>query len=179
MVGLVGCVWVATASAAITFRNVVTGEELSIADALPDGRNTPAAKKFLQTGTNSYNESPAALKKGEQLFLTGCSGCHGHLGEGKIGPALNDASWNYPQNGESDVGLFETIYGGAQRQMGPQASLMTIDKILLTMAWVRHLYTGPADDASWLTAAQKKKFKPYKPPPHPQTDDGVAAVPSQ
>jgi cytochrome c-L len=152
----------ATALAAIQFRSVVTGDELSLENALPEGRNTRAAKKFLETGENLYNENPAALKKGKQLFLTACSGCHGHLAEGKIGPALNDSNWNYPQIGESDVGLFETIYGGAQRQMGPQASLMTIDQILLTMAWVRHLYTGPADDASWLNDKQKKKFKPYK-----------------
>ncbi len=155
---------VATAYAQVQFRSVVTGEELSMDDALPEGRDTPAAKKFLETGVNSYNENPAALKKGEELFLTGCSGCHGHLAEGKIGPALNRNNWNYPQNGESDTGLFETIYGGAQRQMGPQSSLMTVDQILLTMAWVRHLYAGDASDAVWLDDAQRARFKPYKPP---------------
>jgi cytochrome c-L len=29
------------------------------------------------------------------------------------------------------------------------------------MAWVRHLYTGPTDEAEWLTPEQKQGFKPH------------------
>jgi cytochrome c-L len=29
------------------------------------------------------------------------------------------------------------------------------------MAWIRHLYTGPVEDAPWLTPEQVKAYKPY------------------
>jgi hypothetical protein len=34
--------------------------------------------------------------------------CHGHIGEGKIGPGLADNYWTYPQN-TTDAGLFSTV----------------------------------------------------------------------
>ncbi len=64
----------------------------------------------------------ACLPKGEEVYLTSCSGCHGHVGEGKVGPGLNDAYWTYPKN-KTDKGLFETIFGGAQGMMGPHNDL--------------------------------------------------------
>lgn len=154
----VGGAW--GAHAALTFNNTVTGEVLNLGDALEEGRDTEAVKKFLETGTNPYNENPACLPKGEEIFLTACSGCHGHLGEGKLGPGLNDDYWTYPKN-ETDKGLFETIYGGAQGQMGPQYSALTLDEMLLAMAWTRHLYKGDPKKAKWLTQEQRKAFKPY------------------
>ncbi len=36
--------------------------------------------------------------------------------------------------------------------------------MLLIMAWIRHIYTGPAADADWLTPEQKKAYTPYKAP---------------
>ena len=89
---------------------------------LPEGRDTEAVKRFLETGVNAYNEVKACLPKGEEIYLTSCSGCHGHLGEGKVGPGLNDAYWTYPKN-KTDKGLFETIFGGAQGMMGPHNDL--------------------------------------------------------
>ena len=109
---------------------------------------------------NPYNEDASCLKKGEQLFLSACSGCHGHLAEGKIGPGLNDAYWTYPKNA-TDEGLFETIYGGAQASMGPQYRNLTLDEMLKVMAWIRHLYKEAPEKATWLTDAQRKSFKPY------------------
>ncbi len=143
-----------------TFRHTVTGEVLDMEYALEEGRDTPAVKTFMETGTNPYNEVKSCLPAGEEMFLTACSGCHGHLGEGKIGPGLNDDYWTYPKN-ETDKGLFETIYGGAQGQMGPHYGHMTLDEMLLTMAWIRHLYVGPTDNAPWLTPEQKADFTPY------------------
>ncbi|PRD41276.1 cytochrome c(L), periplasmic [Phyllobacterium phragmitis] len=148
------------ARAALTFNNTVTGEVLNLDDAVEEGRDTAAVKTFLDSGINSYNENPACLPKGEEIFLTACSGCHGHLGEGKIGPGLNDDYWTYPKN-ETDKGLFETIYGGAQGQMGPQYSVLPLDEMLLAMAWTRHLYKGDPKKAKWLTEEQRKVFKPY------------------
>ncbi len=144
----------------LDLRNTVTGEVLDLSNARPDGRDTPAVKSFFQTGKNPYLEDLSCLGKAESLFLTACSGCHGQIGEGKIGPGLNDNYWTYPKN-ETDQGIFETVFGGARAQMGPHYGDLTLDDMLLVTAWVRHLYTGPVEDAKWLDAAQKKKYKPY------------------
>jgi len=148
------------ASAQMTFRNVVSGNLIDLTQGREEERDTPAVKAFMQTGTNPYNENKDALVKGEDLFNTACSACHGHLGEGKVGPALNTGHWDYPQI-ESDQGLFETIFDGASRQMGPWNEMLTQDEILHVMAWVRHLYTGDPKNAFWLTEEQRAAFKPY------------------
>ena len=150
-----------SAFAQLDLHNVVTGSPIKLDEAKPEGRDTPAVKEFLQTGQNPYNENQQVLPRGKEIFATACAGCHGHLGEGKIGPALNNGRFHYPEN-ESDKGLFSTIYGGADRQMGPQNEILTLDEMLAVMAWIRHMYTGTGDNAAWLTAEQKKSFKPYK-----------------
>jgi len=144
-----------------TFNNVITGEALNLEDAGPDGKDTEAFKTFVQSGKNIYNENADCLAKGEQNYLAMCSGCHGQKAEGKLGPGLNDTHWTYPQ-AKADKGLFEVIYGGAQGMMGPMHGSMNVDEMLLTMAWVRHLYKDKPEDAGeWLTADIKDKFKPY------------------
>ena len=64
------------------FRNTISGEDLKVLEtAAPEGRDTEAVKRFLETGVNAYNEVKACLPKGEEVYLTSCSGCHGHVGE--------------------------------------------------------------------------------------------------
>lgn len=152
----------AAAHAAITLRHTVTGRTLNLGEALPQDRNTEGMKKFLETGANPYANHPACLLKGKDLFSENCSGCHGAVGEGGMGPSLNDGGWRYPANA-TDAGLFSTIYGGAQGAMEPKSGVLTLDEILHVMAWVRHLYQGPVDKARWLNADQAKAYKPYKP----------------
>jgi cytochrome c-L len=151
------------------FRNTVTGDVLDLETAPKEGRDTEAVKKFLETGHNPYIEDQTCLPAGEEIFLTACSGCHGHLAEGKVGPGLNDNYWTYPKN-MTDKGMFETIFGGAQGMMGPHNDLQ-LNEILLVMSWIRHLYTGPVADAPWLTPEQAKTFKPYKPPANADEGD--------
>ncbi|GJD74071.1 cytochrome c(L), periplasmic [Methylobacterium goesingense] len=143
------------------FRNTVTGEQLNVAEGKEGGRDTPAVKQFFQSGNNAYIDDKSCLRNGESLFATSCSGCHGHLAEGKLGPGLNDNYWTYPANTE-DTGLFATIFGGANGMMGPHNENLTPDEMLQVIAWIRHLYTGPVKDAVWLTDAQKKNYTPYK-----------------
>jgi cytochrome c-L len=143
------------------FRNTVTGEQLDVSQGKEGGRDTPAVKEFFQTGKNLYIDDKSCLRNGESLFATSCSGCHGHLAEGKLGPGLNDNYWTYPSNTE-DTGLFATIFGGANGMMGPHNENLTPDEMLQTIAWIRHLYTGPVKDAVWLSADQKKTYTPYK-----------------
>lgn len=142
------------------FRNTITGEQLDL--NIAPKVDTPAVKQFLETGKNPYNELAACLPRGEYLFLSSCSGCHGHVAEGKVGPGLNDSYWTYPKN-KTDKGIFETVYGGAQGMMGPHSD-KSINELLLILAWIRHLYTGPADTAKWLTKEQRATFTPYKQP---------------
>ena len=145
----------------IVFRNTVTGEQLDVSQGKEGGRDTPAVKEFFQTGKNIYIDDKSCLRNGESLFATSCSGCHGHLAEGKLGPGLNDNYWTYPSN-TTDAGLFSTIFGGANGMMGPHNENLTPDEMLQTIAWIRHLYTGPVKDAVWLNAEQKKNYTPYK-----------------
>lgn len=159
-----------SALAAEVFRNTITGEELKVEEA--EGRDTPAAKRFLEDGTNLYIENKGCLPKGEEVYLTACSGCHGHVGEGKLGPGLADNYWTYPKN-TTDKGLFETIYGGAQGMMGPHSDL-GVDETLKLIAWIRHIYTGDAAEVEWLNDEQKKAFKPYKPSHAPESAEAQA-----
>jgi cytochrome c-L len=144
------------------FRNTVTGDILDLQTAPKEGRDTEGVKRFMETGVDPYVGVEACLLKGEQSYLSSCSGCHGHVGEGKVGPGLNDNYWTYEKN-KTDKGLFETIFGGARSMMGPHNDL-PIDETLQIMAWIRHIYTGPAEDAAWLTPVQKKEYTPYKAP---------------
>lgn len=172
VVGICGLVaGLGSVAAEQVFRNTITGEVLDLSVSPPEGRDTPAVKKFLETGVNPYNEVKACLPEGEEAYLVSCSGCHGHLAEGKVGPGLNDAYWTYTKN-KTDKGLFETAFGGAQGMMGPHGQHIQMDELLKLMAWIRHLYTGDVNDAEWLTDEQKKEFKPYVDPGH--GEDGEA-----
>ncbi|MFC7054131.1 cytochrome c(L), periplasmic [Hansschlegelia quercus] len=159
------------AYADITLNNTITGEPLNLDDAPPDGRDVAGFKEFMQTGKNPYVGNKDCLAKGEELFNGACSGCHGHLAEGKIGPGLNDAYWTYPGNA-TDKGMFETVFGGASGQMGPMYNSVNVDEMLITMAWVRHLYKDDPSKAEWLEADARKALKPYdgSKPPAPGPD---------
>lgn len=142
----------------MTLRHTITGESLDLSFAKP-GPETPAVKEFLATGTNVYRWNKEAIAQGGEHFLTACSGCHGHEAEGKVGPALRDDYWTYPKNGKTDKGLFESIFGGAQAMMGPQYKQLTIDEMLQVVAWIRAVYVGPAENADWMSAEEKRDWK--------------------
>ena len=137
-----------TAAAEITFRNAITGQPLDMSFAKKGG-DTPAFKQFSETGRNPYNGDKDAVQKGHDLFMTACSGCHGHNAEGKLGPGLADDYWTYPANA-TDQGLFEVLFGGANGMMGPQYVNLNTDEMLLIMSWIRDIYTGDPQKAKWL-----------------------------
>lgn len=146
------------AQSQLMFRNTVTGDVLDLSFG-KKGEKTEAVEHFLNTGENHYNTDEDAIKAGESLFASACSGCHGHLAEGKLGPALGDDYYTYPKNA-NDKGLFETIYGGARSMMGPQYNNLSKDEILQIMAWVRSIYWGSTEKADWLTEEEKETFQP-------------------
>ncbi|RFC63517.1 cytochrome c(L), periplasmic [Fulvimarina endophytica] len=164
---IVSAVIVPTVSAvgAIQFYHTVEGTPLDLSYAPDEGKDTEAVKHFLDTGENIYTGDEAIFPEGESLYLTACSGCHGHYAEGKLGPGLNDDYWTYTKN-ETDKGLFETIYGGASGMMGPQYSNLNLDEMLKVVAWIRHLYQGDPKKAKWLTPEQRETFKPFDPKAH-------------
>ncbi|PKO93017.1 MAG: cytochrome c(L), periplasmic [Betaproteobacteria bacterium HGW-Betaproteobacteria-1] len=130
----------------LDFRGTISGDVLDLNDG--KGPDTEAVQEFLRTGKNPYNDNPEVIKNGYTIFSTACSGCHGHLAEGKLGPALADDYWTYPGN-ILDKGLFETIYGGGQGMMGPQRGLISKDEILQVMSWLRSIYEGDPKKAKW------------------------------
>lgn len=144
---LAGLSLASAAQADMTLRHAVTGETLDLSFAKKGPEE--AFKKFLQTGKNPYNGDKDAIDKGHSLYLTGCSGCHGHEAEGKLGPGLADDYWTYPR-ALTDVGLFEILFGGAQGMMGPQYTAMSNDDLLKIMSWIRSLYKGDPAKAEWL-----------------------------
>lgn len=149
------------ANAQQTFQNTITGETLDVLGIAPkEGRDTPAVKKFFETGVDPYVEVPGCLPKGEEIYLESCSGCHGHIGEGKVGPGLNDSYWTYPKNA-TDKGIFETVFGGANGMMGPHGQDLELDDLLKLIAWIRHMQKDDVKDAPWLSAEQKKTYKPF------------------
>jgi cytochrome c-L len=136
------------ASAEITLRNALTGETLDMSFAKKGG-DTDAFKQFMKDGKNPYNGNKEVIEKGKSLYMTGCSGCHGHEAEGKLGPGLADDYWTYPRNA-TDHGLFETLFGGANGMMGPQYVNFNTDEMLQIMAFIRSIYTGDPKKAEWL-----------------------------
>lgn len=160
ILGLAALLAAGAAAATLNFTNTITGQPLDLSDAAPEGRDTRAVKHFVQTGENLYNEHAQCLPEGRELYLSACSGCHGQVAEGKLGPGLNDSYWTYPKNA-TDQGLFETLFGGASGQMGPMYGALNLNEMLLAMAWVRHLYKEDPKGAGWLTAEQRARFKPY------------------
>ena len=132
------------AQAELEFRSTISGDLLDFSGL--DEVETPAVKEFKNTGVNPYNEDEEMIRAGGVVYSTACSGCHGHVAEGKLGPALSDDYWTYPKN-ETDKGLFETIYGGAQGMMGPQRGLLSQDEILQIMSWLRALDPQSAEAA--------------------------------
>jgi cytochrome c-L len=141
-------VTVQSAHADLTLHNAITGEVLDLSFAKKGG-NTEQFKQFMQTGKNPYNGKKEAVEKGKSLYMTGCSGCHGHEAEGKLGPGLADDYWTYPLN-ETDKGLFELLFGGANGMMGPQYVNFSNDDLLHIMSFIRDIYTGDPKKAKWL-----------------------------
>lgn len=134
------------AAQAPRFYNLIEGTPLDFSGLKES--ESDAVVTFKKNGRNPYNTDTAAIAKGESLFATACSGCHGHHAEGKLGPGLADDYWTYPAN-NTDPGLFSSVFGGLSGQMGPQKGRMTQDEILLVMAWVRSVYKGDPVKAAW------------------------------
>lgn len=79
---------------------------------------------------------PFALS-GKEIFGDICTQCHGTIGEGGIGPALNTTAY---QEGVTDGELFETISLGHEASaMVPWGEILTSDQIQELVRYIRTL----------------------------------------
>jgi putative heme-binding domain-containing protein len=101
--------------------------------AQQDGRRSSAAAEPVEGA--QYIGNPAAIERGQTLFVTVCSGCHGVHGDGGRGPRLIDAS-NTRRASNSD--LFSWIQKGIPGTDMPPVALPD-EQIWELAAFVRNL----------------------------------------
>jgi cytochrome c-L len=100
---------------------------------------TPAVKKFKETGDNGYRGGADAIAEGKTLYTDNCIICHGEDGTGRMGPTLVGKDLVYKQ-ALSDPGMFSIIYGGASGAMQSfHRRGMKQDDMLKIIAYVRTL----------------------------------------
>ena len=105
----------------------------------PGEVETPAVKKFKETGDNDYHGNADAIADGKKLYVSNCVVCHGADGTGKMGPTLIGKDVVYKQV-LTDPGMFSIIYGGASGAMQSfHRRGMKQDEMLRIVAYVRTL----------------------------------------
>jgi len=88
-----------------------------------------------------------AAVSGEQIFADVCSQCHGPDGEGVVGPALRDPSF---QAANSDQQIFDTInLGHPATAMIGWGEILTADQIQQLVLYLRQLGGTPASAPSF------------------------------
>jgi cytochrome c-L len=105
----------------------------------PGEMETPALKKFKESGINVYRNDKSAVQSGKALYEQWCQSCHNSDASGKIGPPLVGGNYTYPQTA-TDVGMFSIIYAGASGAMQPFSKRdLTQDDMLKIIAYIRSL----------------------------------------
>lgn len=121
----------------IQFKHIAFDTPLDVKPR-PDEKITPAVQQFYETGKDPYVGNPQALAEGKKLYDQWCAGCHMPDGSGGMGASLIAEKPTYPRN-STDVGLFETIYGGALGAMQPFNDRLTQDEMLKIIAYIHEL----------------------------------------
>jgi cytochrome c-L len=120
------------------FKSALDGSPLEI-KRQPGEVETPALKKFLETGVNDYRNDPDAIAQGKRLYTMTCAVCHGPDGTGRMGPTLVGKDLVYKQ-ALSDPGMFSIIYAGASGAMQSFAKRgMKLEDMMKVIAYVRTL----------------------------------------
>jgi cytochrome c-L len=120
------------------FKNPLDNSPLTF-ELQPGEVETPAVKKFKETGDNDYRGNADAIADGKKLYVSNCIVCHGADGTGKMGPTLVGKDVVYKQV-LTDPGMFSIIYGGASGAMQSfHRRGMKQDEMLRIIAYVRTL----------------------------------------
>jgi cytochrome c-L len=120
------------------FKNPLDNSPMTF-ELQPGEVETPAVKKFKETGDNDYRGNADAIADGKKLYVSNCIICHGADGTGKMGPTLVGKDVVYKQV-LTDPGMFSIIYGGASGAMQSfHRRGMKQDEMLRIVAYVRTL----------------------------------------
>ena len=120
------------------FKNPLDNSPMTF-ELQPGEIETPAVKKFKETGDNDYRGNADAMADGKKLYVSNCIVCHGADGTGKMGPTLVGKDVVYKQV-LTDPGMFSIIYGGASGAMQSfHRRGMKQDEMLRIIAYVRTL----------------------------------------
>ncbi len=120
------------------FKSPLDGSPMKF-ELKPGEVETPALKKFKETGVNDYRGDADAIAEGKKLYTANCIICHGADGTGKMGPTLVGKDVVYKQV-LTDPGMFSVIYGGASGAMQSFSRRgMKQDPMLRIIAYVRTL----------------------------------------
>lgn len=120
------------------FKNPLDNSPMTF-ELQPGEVETPAVKKFRETGDNDYRGNADAIADGKKLYVSNCIICHGADGTGKMGPTLVGKDVVYKQV-LTDPGMFSIIYGGASGAMQSfHRRGMKQDEMLRIIAYVRTL----------------------------------------
>jgi cytochrome c-L len=126
------------ASAEVTFLDVLGNKPLDV--PLPEGaQRTEAVVHFHKTGKNLYNTKEEAIAAGKKVYTRLCASCHLPNATGRLGPSLIDNESKYPRM-NTDVGMFEIIYGGGAGAMQAFSKRsMSQDDMLQVIAYINSL----------------------------------------
>lgn len=120
------------------FKNPLDNSPMTF-ELQPGEIETPAVKKFKETGDSDYRGNADAIADGKKLYVSNCIVCHGADGTGKMGPTLVGKDVIYKQV-LTDPGMFSIIYGGASGAMQSfHRRGMKQDEMLRIIAYVRTL----------------------------------------
>jgi cytochrome c oxidase cbb3-type subunit 3 len=115
------------------------------------GTDTASAQNSSTAGKpkklNPFTGDSVAIAEGRKLYLKyNCYGCHGTMGGGGMGKALNDTKWAY---GGDDASVFETITNGRQGGMPSFKDLIPEEERWKIIAYVRSFYKGDPAAIVW------------------------------
>jgi cytochrome c-L len=120
------------------FKNPLDNSPMTF-ELQPGEVETPAVKKFRESGDNDYRVDADAIADGKKLYVSNCIICHGADATGKMGPTLVGKDVVYKQV-LTDPGMFSIIYGGASGAMQSfHRRGMKQDEMLRIIAYVRTL----------------------------------------
>jgi cytochrome c oxidase cbb3-type subunit 3 len=104
------------------------------------GGNTNAQGNVENVSNRPFHGNVQQARMGRYLFVEyNCSGCHGGLGGGAMGPSLRDTIWKY---GGTDQQIHASIADGRPMGMPPWKDMLSDSQIGDMVQYIRSLRTS-------------------------------------